>query len=72
MWSMRRSVVFGEMLSLVGDLGGRVPDRDEPEDLDLALGELERAGSGLAGCSSRRQHGVDRLAVELTGSRLVT
>ena len=42
-------------VELLGDLGVRVPERDEPQDLGLTLGELVRAASWAAATRAPRR-----------------
>ena len=72
------STVRTERIELLGDLGVRVAERDQPQDLDLALGEVVRRPRGLGRrggeCSAEPRvevgaalghppHGVDELVV---------
>jgi hypothetical protein len=46
----------------VGDLGGRVSERDQPQDLDLARGQSVLAGASAQRIEARGDAGTDVLA----------
>ncbi len=69
------SAVRGEITSLRGDLGVRVADRDEAENLDLASGEARRANRAATASPSlpcRLQDCSDAVCIELPRPHLVS